>query len=107
MWYHNACFFNSIHPRSTNEFEFYENLRFEDQQMIKSNVEKCTAVLVPSNGQKEEKGKKRSAPKMGPISDFGVENAKSGRSQCVGCRNKIMKDEVRVKKVVYHTEIGK
>lgn len=40
------------------------------------------------------------------LRDYGVEYSKSGRAQCVGCRNKIMKDIVRVKKVVYDTEIG-
>lgn len=82
--------------------EFFENIRYEDQQVIRNEVNKFTAVLLPDTG----KGKKREASNMGPLSDFGVEYAVSGRAQCVGCRNKIMKDELRVKKIVYHTEVG-
>lgn len=40
------------------------------------------------------------------LRDFGVEYSKSGRANCCGCRQKIAKSIVRVKKVVYTTEVG-
>lgn len=40
------------------------------------------------------------------LRDFGVEYSKSNRALCCGCRQKIMKNLVRVKKVIYDTEVG-
>lgn len=40
------------------------------------------------------------------LRDFGVEYSKSSRANCCGCRQKIAKAIVRVKKVVYTTEVG-
>lgn len=61
---------------------------------------------------KKGKGKKREADagmskaQAQLINDFGVEYAKSGRAMCAGCEIKIIKDEVRIKKIVHDTEIG-
>lgn len=38
--------------------------------------------------------------------DFGIEYAKSGRAVCRGCEDKILKDEVRVKKTSFDSEVG-
>lgn len=38
--------------------------------------------------------------------DYGIEYAKSGRAECRGCEQKILKDQVRVKKVSYDSEVG-
>lgn len=103
-WFHKDCFFIKHRPRSTDEIEYFENIRYEDQNTIQKKVSSFNAILVPESSGI---GKKRKTPSMGPLSDFGVEYSKSGRAQCVGCRNKIMKEELRVKKTVYHTEVGK
>lgn len=52
-----------------------------------------------------KKGQKRSAPKI-VLSDYGVQYSVSSRAECVGCRSKIMKSQVRVFKTVYDTEVG-
>jgi poly [ADP-ribose] polymerase 1 len=58
----------------------------------------------PSKGKK---GKKRPAEDShAALKDFGIEYSVSSRATCVGCQNVIMKDEVRVKRVVYDTEVG-
>lgn len=51
-------------------------------------------------------GKKRSKEDQAAVKDFGIEYAKSGRAACRGCELKINKDEVRVCKTVYDTEVG-
>lgn len=51
-------------------------------------------------------GKKRSKGDLAAVKDFGIEYAKSGRAACRGCELKINKDEVRVCKTVYDTEVG-
>lgn len=40
------------------------------------------------------------------MKDFGVEYAKSGRAACCGCQQKIARDDLRIKKVVFDTEVG-
>lgn len=57
---------------------------------------------------KGKKGKKRSADdsNTAALKDFGIEYSKSSRAECVGCNNKIMKEDIRIKKTVYDTEVG-
>lgn len=60
---------------------------------------------------KGKKGKKRAATENDEVSeimikDFGIEYSVSSRAECVGCHNKIMKEDIRVKKIVYDTEVG-
>lgn len=59
------------------------------------------------------KGKKRDAEAASSskemerlIKDFGIEYAVSGRAQCAACFIKIPKDEIRIKKTAYDTEVG-
>lgn len=72
-------------------------------------------VVVPTKG----KGKKRVAADdsiagddgevrmtAAASKDYGIEYAKSGRAECRGCENKILKDELRVKKVSFDSEVG-
>ncbi|KAM8703187.1 hypothetical protein ACLKA7_007896 [Drosophila subpalustris] len=100
QWYHKDCFFKKQRPASVGDIKNYENLRFADQ----SEIEK----LVGSGSQTVESksGKKRSKQEQQAIKDFGIEYAKSGRAACRGCELKINKDEVRVSKTVYDTEVG-
>lgn len=65
------------------------------------------AIVLP----KAVKGKKREAVKevkmtAKALRDFGVEYSVSSRAGCCGCRQKILKDEVRCKKMIYDTEVG-
>lgn len=63
---------------------------------------------------KGSKGKKRGAESTASdkglsaalLNDFGVEYAKSGRATCAACFIKISKDEIRIKKTAYDTEVG-
>jgi poly [ADP-ribose] polymerase 1 len=109
MWYHIGCFFDLQRPQSINVIENYENIRYEDQQKIQVKLKEIHQVLMPvtsSSGSVKSKGKKRPASIKIVLNDFGVEYSVSGRAECVGCRSKIVKDIVRVKKTVYHTEVG-
>ena len=53
------------------------------------------------------KGKKRTKSADLLLKDFGIEYAKSSRATCPACELKISKDELRIKKTVYDTDIGK
>lgn len=76
--------------------------------MIRKKVEELGGILLPSTS-KGKKGKKRAAEAEESnvaLKDFGIEYAVSNRAECVGCQNKIMKEDIRVKRVVYDTEVG-
>lgn len=110
MWYHFNCFFGLQRPQSINVIENFENIRYDDQLKIQEKLKEIHQVLIPmssnSGASTKSKGKKRPASIKIVLNDFGVEYSKSGRAECVGCRSKIVKDAVRVKKTVYHTEVG-
>lgn len=105
-----SCFFQKHRPTSIGEIEHFENIRYEDQKTIREKVETLGGILLP---EPKKKGKKRKASddgastsKVAILRDFGVEYAKSSRATCVGCGNLIMKEEIRIKRVVYDTEVG-
>lgn len=67
-----------------------------------------SGILLPETS-KGKKGKKRAAESEqtnAALKDFGVEYSASSRAVCVGCQDKIMKDDIRVKKMAYDTEVG-
>lgn len=84
-------------------------MKYEDQESIREKISATTGIILPETS-KGKKGKKRSADEASSsnaaLKDFGIEYSKSSRAECVGCNNKIMKDDVRVKKTVYDTEVG-
>lgn len=79
-------------------------------KLISTSGSSASCVLPEPKGKGKGKAKKRSADdgatSVQLINDFGVEYAKSARSTCPGCFQKICKDEVRIKKIVYDTEVG-
>ncbi|CAH1168782.1 unnamed protein product [Phyllotreta striolata] len=106
-WHHFDCFFNKQRPKSTDEIDHFESLRLEDQDKIKAKVGVAAIAIVP-----DKKGKKRANDssvklKKEALKDFRIEYAKSGRAMCRGCEQKILKDEVRISKKDFDTDIGK
>ncbi|XP_037929747.1 poly [ADP-ribose] polymerase-like, partial [Teleopsis dalmanni] len=104
-WFHASCFFKKQRPQSVGDIENFENLRFEDQELIRKRIEESVSV-VEAKGSTKKGGKKRSNGEVEVLKDFGVEHAKSGRAMCRGCEQKITKGQIRVKKTVYDTEVG-
>lgn len=105
-WYHFECFFQKQRPKSVDEIEFFGKLRYEDQEKVKSRI--GGEASSSSAAKAPKKGKKRAAQETSTpfLKDFGVEYAASGRSTCKGCEIKILKDEVRVKKMDYDGDVG-
>ncbi|KFB53218.1 AGAP003230-PA-like protein [Anopheles sinensis] len=106
QWYHEDCFFKKQLPKSESEVAHFEALRYEDQKKIRDAIALFAQGVVPAAGGSKAKGKKRSAGEALSLKDYGVEYAASGRAMCRGCEIKILKDEVRIKKVSYDTEVG-
>lgn len=42
-----------------------------------------------------------------PLKDFVIEYSKSSRATCRGCEQKIMKEEIRISKKDFETDVGK
>lgn len=66
-------------------------------------LESCASVVL---GGTSKKGGKRTKKENNMLKDFGIEYAKSGRAACCGCKQKILKDQIRVRKTVFDTEVG-
>lgn len=106
------CFFLKHRPKSIDEIEHFESIRYEDQKTIREKVESLGGILLP---EPKKKGKKRSADEASAssaavksliVKDFGIEYSKSSRATCKGCGSLIMKEEIRIKKMDYDTEVG-
>jgi poly [ADP-ribose] polymerase len=105
-WHHLDCFFTCYRPRSTDQIAYIENLHPDNQKKILDKVAAANEALVPQAGPSNA-NKRKIEQFNARLQDFGVEYAKSGRSTCAGCGDKIVKNEVRVIFTCYETEVGK
>ncbi|XP_044742670.1 poly [ADP-ribose] polymerase isoform X2 [Chrysoperla carnea] len=107
-WYHMKCFFQKQRPKALGDFEKVLNLRIEDQNKLKEFVDQVSSGVVLATA-KGAKGKKR--PAKGEenlaLKDFVLDYSKSNRSTCRGCELKIMKNEIRISKKDFETDVGK
>ncbi|XP_006871190.1 PREDICTED: poly [ADP-ribose] polymerase 1-like [Chrysochloris asiatica] len=97
-WYHFSCFWKVGHclPQPDVEVDGFSELRWDDQQKVKK-----TALAGGVAG----KGQDGSASKIErTLSDFAVEYAKSNRSTCKGCWEKIEKGQMRLSKKMLDPE---
>ncbi|XP_055275757.1 poly [ADP-ribose] polymerase 1 [Moschus berezovskii] len=98
-WHHLSCFwkvgYSVWHPDV--EVEGFSELRWDDQQKIKQMAETGGATDVSGKGQDGVGSKTEKT-----LIDFGAGYAKSNRSTCKSCMEKIEKGQVRLsKKVVF------
>lgn len=47
-WYHLKCFFKKQRPKSADDIEFLESLRWEDQEKIKKEIGECLRFTYDS-----------------------------------------------------------
>lgn len=90
------------------ELAGFENIRYEDQEKIREKIGSAGSTVEIKKGKGAKKRGAAAEVKMTKeaLRDYGIEYAKSGRAECHGCEIKILKDEMRVKKVVFDTEVG-
>lgn len=108
-WYHYNCFFMKQRPKVVGDIENFESLKWDDQEKIKEKLKS-----LESSGTDNQKGttKSKKATKRASSSGtgkslFSIEYAKSGRSTCRGCGEKILQNEVRVSKMDYESDQGR
>ncbi|EDV98556.1 poly [ADP-ribose] polymerase [Drosophila grimshawi] len=98
-WFHKDCFLKKQRPATVGDIKNFENLRFDDQTELTKLIGNAQVAVAGKAG-------KRSKAEQQAIKDFGIEYSKSGRAACRGCELKINKDEVRVCKTLFDTEVG-
>ncbi|NXO43283.1 PARP1 polymerase, partial [Locustella ochotensis] len=84
-WHHYSCFWKRARIVSHTDIDGFPELRWEDQEKIKKAIE--TGGPGGGKGKEQEGGGK--AEKS--LNDFAAEYAKSNRSTCKGCEQKIEK----------------
>ncbi|XP_004605484.1 poly [ADP-ribose] polymerase 1 [Sorex araneus] len=97
-WYHFTCFWKVGHSIQQPDVEVdgFSELRWDDQQKVKKTAEAggMTGKGPDGAGSKAEK----------TLGDFAAEYAKSNRSTCKGCMEKIEKGQVRLSKKMLDPE---
>ncbi|XP_060704555.1 poly [ADP-ribose] polymerase 1 [Hemiscyllium ocellatum] len=96
-WHHYACFWKRARVVSPSDVDGLSDLRWDDQEKIKKAIETGGTGGGKGGEQGDSKGEKT-------LIDFAVEYAKSNRSTCKGCSEKIEKDTVRVSKKMIDPE---
>uniref|UniRef100_A0A8C2EQZ9 Poly [ADP-ribose] polymerase n=1 Tax=Cyprinus carpio TaxID=7962 RepID=A0A8C2EQZ9_CYPCA len=86
-WHHFSCFWLRAAVQSPSDISGFTDLRWGDQEKVKKAIESGGAT-----------GQKGAAKGEKTLNDFAVEYAKSNRSTCKGCDQKIEKDHIRVSK---------
>ncbi|CAF3453140.1 unnamed protein product [Rotaria sp. Silwood2] len=89
-WYHMGCFFKKVKPADAQIIKGFDNLRWDDQEIIRKRIE----------GTSKNESNNKSEESESDSKNFNAEYARSNRSTCHGCNNKIEKDLVRLSKKV-------
>lgn len=90
-WHHFSCFWLRAAAQSTADIHGFSDLRWEDQEKVKKAIDNGGAAGGKGESKGGAKGEKT-------LNNFAVEYAKSNRSTCKGCEQKIEKDQIRVSK---------
>ncbi|KAM8946664.1 poly [ADP-ribose] polymerase 1 [Pelodytes ibericus] len=90
-WHHYSCFWKRARVLSHGDIDGFTELRWEDQEKIKKAIETGGAAAGAGG---DAKGGKADIT----LNDFAAEYAKSNRSTCKGCDEKIEKGQVRLSK---------
>ncbi|XP_014212183.1 poly [ADP-ribose] polymerase [Copidosoma floridanum] len=106
-WHHEKCFFQKQRPKTEGDIAHFDGIRWEDQERLRKQIAEASnggtaAPAASSSGKGRKRGKAAAAG--GANKDFRVEYAKSSRSTCCGCQEKIIKEEVRISKKDFESE---
>lgn len=91
-WHHFSCFWQRTAVQSCADIAGFSALRWEDQQKVKKAID--GDGITPGKADQKSGG----AGGEKTRNDFAVEYAKSNRSTCKGCDQKIEKDQIRISK---------
>lgn len=100
-WHHFDCFFQRFRPGGPEDIQDFDKLKFDDQKLVEKKIEEVKngpSVSTSSKGSKKRKLDKTDSSNGGDV-DFAVEYAKSKRSSCNLCEEKIDKGNIRIGKL--------
>ncbi|XP_061405854.1 poly [ADP-ribose] polymerase 1 [Lethenteron reissneri] len=100
QWHHFQCFWKRARPLTQADVDGFSELRSADQDRIKKHIEGGADGEGKSSGKANGGG----AAASNTLPDFVVEYAKSNRSKCKGCDDKIEKDDVRISRKMINIE---
>ncbi|XP_070576368.1 poly [ADP-ribose] polymerase 1-like [Ptychodera flava] len=98
-WFHYSCFWKRNKVSSYGEIGGIDSLRWEDQQKIKDKIAGVDSGETSSKASKSE-------PETVMLEEFTCGYAKSNRSKCRGCNEKIEKDCLRIARIEMETQRG-
>ncbi|OAD52149.1 Poly [ADP-ribose] polymerase [Eufriesea mexicana] len=104
-WYHPTCFFMKQRPKTTADFSNFDNIRWEDQKELQKKIEESFNLPLPASGKQRKRN--ATAKNIGPLRDFLVQYAKSNKSTCKACEERIVKGEIRISKKDFESEQGR
>lgn len=101
MWYHKKCFFDSFKLNSIDEIGNFETLKYADQVEIITKID-------ASQSSKLEKIKKATEepPNPNSLTNFEIEYSNLNEDRCAVCVEPILRNELRIKKIVYDTDVA-
>ncbi|XP_069464784.1 poly [ADP-ribose] polymerase 1 [Ambystoma mexicanum] len=97
-WHHYSCFWKRARVVSHGDIDGFPELRWEDQEKIKK------AIATGGGGAGGDADGKGGGKGAKSLHDFLAEYAKSNRSTCKGCDQKIEKNQVRLSKKMVDPE---
>jgi len=103
LWHHTACLFKKESIPDVALIEGFTNLRPDDQAKIKAKVNGGGGTSAPSISSASSAADTANVSIIPPIVDgdqFVTEYAKSSRSTCKHCGEKIQQDDLRIGKMV-------
>lgn len=99
MWFHKQCFFVNHQLKCADQIANFEGIKYDDQ----------LDVLTRIDPEFDKIAKKRAAekpPDPAAITNYGIEYSTSNDDACHVCNEKIPRNELRIKKIVYDSDIG-
>lgn len=105
MWYHKKCFFETkTIIKRPDQIESFEAMKYDDQLDILRRIDNNSRLeeIAMKRQQANEKG-----PDPEALSNYGIEYSTSNIDKCSVCKEEILRNEIRIKKIVFDTDISK
>lgn len=101
--HHEHCFFLKFKPQSRDEIHNFEGLKYDDQLNILMKIDPSS---IPTLKKVAEKLAAEKSPNPNDIVTFGIEYSTANDQRCVACNENISRNEIRIKKIVYDSDIA-
>lgn len=101
LWHHKQCFFQQYSIESIEEIENFENIKYNDQTDILTHIDPRQKLKLEYIKESIDEPFDPSSPKH-----FGIEYSTTDGEHCEVCNLIILRNEIRVKKIIYDGDIA-